>query len=369
MIHSTEKGYGSSSSNASGMLDYARQLPANIDSVVKKMWKNSVKAIEEHAKKDPGNAFTRAYVHPGELLLPTEATGRQGASKPLVFSHSAFEAQGPRPAMEDAHFFRRIEQGVIAGVLDGHGGAQVSRFASGIFQREFSKILKEAKGNVRQAFETLFDRIHQKVAVHKEWNGVGSTAVICFIDKNTNLIYTATLGDSEANIYRAAGPGLLRGRLKSVPLSCVRDWSSIKDAARAALALDNKEIAEAWPKAANPKRLRYPHLSHGLNVSRAIGDVAFAGSCKKPGVIHKPKITVHQMHPEDILVLGCDGLKDYVPENEIIDVIMRARSKENIAQLLVTYALNKKRARDNVTVLVISAVIAVLQAGHRLPVP
>lgn len=323
-----------------------------VDAAMRKMWQNAKKAIEEHIQKAPGAFASVCNALPSLEVL----VGPKNCSS-LKFEQFAAEAQGPRAAMEDAHFFQEMEQGVIVGVLDGHGGGQVSKFASKEFQKRFSEVFSETQGNVRQTFELLIDEIHKKVAKHAAWNNVGSTAVICYIDKQNHLIYTATLGDSEANIYRK-----MEGELKSIPLSCVRDWSSKKDAQRAAVSLEIPQIATEWPNAENPKRLRYPAPNYGLNVSRSIGDFYYTGSEEMPGVIHKPKITVNQLQAGDMLILACDGLKDYVPETEIIQNLKDERDPTN---KLVYYALFKKSAHDNVTVVAVKVMTKDIVPGHQ----
>lgn len=306
------------------------------------MWKNSKKAIEEHDKKK-----SDAYASLHEALPSIDAIFNNTPTSSLTFKYSVAEAQGPRPKMEDAHFFQETDQGIIMGVLDGHGGAEVAHYASTEFQERFFAILKQTNRNVHQTFEILIDEIHKEIVRKPEWNNIGTTVVISFIDKQTHQIYTATLGDSEANIYRS-----INEQLKSIPLSCVRDWSSKSDARRASVALEDPKIAIDWPNSLNPKYLRYPSPYYGINVSRSIGDVSLTGTVEKPGVIHKPKITVSQLKLGDILILGCDGLKDYVSENEIISVLKE--NKTDQANKLVRYAIDKRNSRDNVTVLVVS---------------
>ncbi len=310
-----------------------------------KLLKNSQKAIEEHRSKDGYDAD--AYATVMEVAATLNSADKAQNIPGLTFSYTAHEAQGRRPSMEDAHFCLAIEQGILTGLFDGHGGKNVAGYANAAFQDRFSQALKAAKGGVRQAFEALINEIHDEVASTPAWQHMGSTAVVCFIDKHTNMVYTATLGDSEANIYRQ-----IKGQLKSIPLSCVRDWSSQKDAKRAADAKNDPTIALEWPKATDPKRLRYPHRHYGINVSRAIGDVG-ANIHEKPGIIHKPKITVNMLLPGDKLILACDGLKDYVPERAIITVLAKAKPA-NIAKALVSYALHQGQSHDNVTVLSLS---------------
>ncbi len=84
-----------------------------------------------------------------------------------------------------------------------------------------------------------------------------------------------------------------------------------------------------------------------LNVARALGDVSFAGTKEAPGVI---------LEAGDILILACDGLKDYVSEYEIIEQIAKSKPSINLAKTLVDYAINKKESKDNVSVLILSII-------------
>ena len=177
--------------------------------------------------------------------------------KPMRFEHVMYENQGKRTTMEDALFYLEINDDqtdmVLTGILDGHGGDEVSRYAKKWFETKFPDELKKSQGNVHQAFEVSLNNIQNEIIDLKLKSG--STAVICFIDKKTNLIYTATLGDSEANIYRK-----IEEQLKSIPLSCVRDWGSKEDSARAAKALGDPSIATRWPERLDPKTMHFQVL-------------------------------------------------------------------------------------------------------------
>lgn len=310
---------------------------------LEKMWKNGKKAILEHMKKDP----IAAYVPPEKALSGLNVSSKQPSLPPLQFTYEAAEAQGPRATMEDAHFFTELEQGAITGVFDGHGGSEVAKFACSIFPKTFSRILAQAKGNVHFAFESAFEEVQKEISKHKNWNEMGCTAVICFINRHTRQIITATAGDSEANFYSLND----ESKMESLPLSCVRDWSSKKDALRAATALNRLEFANEWPLVTNAKYLRYPSRFYGVNVSRGFGDLCYQDDQGKTAITHKPKITINSLK-QGILILACDGLKDYVPENEIIQQI--ANGNPNLAQRLVDYAIKEKHAKDNVTVVAIN---------------
>jgi len=319
---------------------------------VTEMIRNLAKAFTEHVKKQPNTPYA--------IIPISSTTDTNGVIpvNPLRFEHVMHEDQGKRATMEDALFYLEIKDDptdmILTGILDGHGGNEVSEYARKWFEKKFLNELKKSQGNVHQTFEESLNIIQNEVIDLKLKSGC--TAVICFIDKISNLIYTATLGDSEANLYRK-----IEGQLKSIPLSCVRDWGSKKDAARAAKALGDPTIATRWPQHINPKELRFPGAHDpvagavlSLNVARALGDISFAGTKEAPGVIQMPKITVFQLEAGDTLILACDGFKDYVSENEIIDQIAESQPSINLAKTLVDYAINKKESKDNVSVLIVS---------------
>lgn len=310
---------------------------------MKKMWVNGERAMREHVHKAPAQPFAT----PEQALSSLKEIGK---NQELKFAHTSAEHIGLRPSMEDAHFVKDIDQGILAGVFDGHGGEAVAKHANTRFQELFPQVLQANQGDVYRAFTHTIDQIHEEVVKEGAWNLVGSTAVVCFVDKETCLAYTATLADSEATIYRD-----IEGKLVAMPLSCVRDWSCKRDAERAAKAVettnkwDAQEMREKWPNHANPKGLRF---GLGLNVSRAIGDKTIASSTTPSGMSHKPKITVNEVKTGDTLILGCDGLKDYTTESEIIEKITES-GEDNLAQKLVDFAVKNKGAKDNVTVIAI----------------
>jgi serine/threonine protein phosphatase PrpC len=308
-----------------------RQL--SVDLSMKKMWKNMCKATNEHNKKE------NVYIQ-GEASLERVLSA---SAEPLSFKADIAIAQGVRPSMEDDHFVFETADEVLTAVFDGHGGDQVAKYASSQFQEIFFDVLDAKEGCVHQTFEAVLHEIQDAIAKQSEWNKIGSTVVVCYIDKKTGLIYTATVGDSEANLYRKGESDTLQ----SIPLSCIRDWSSQKDAHRVCLAKKDIWIDRDWIGHPQPKHLRYPHGDSGLNVSRSLGDMQY-----HPVVIHKPKITVNRVRSGDLLVLACDGLKDYVSEKEIIEQLMQKNTTSTLSEQLVLYALTNKKSKDNITVIV-----------------
>lgn len=315
-----------------------RRLP--VEHAFEKMRRNAYKAVQEHYNK----ASCESYISPCEMQLL--APGKSS----LHFFPAVCSSKGNRPTMEDTQFYLEFPKGILLAVFDGHRGRGVADFARDEFQKRFPIALADAEGNVHEAFEQLFYAIHSDIVKAHDINLIckGSAAVVCYIDKMTQKIYAATLGDSEANIYRK-----IDGELKSIPLSCVRDWSHEKEALRAAIAQKDLSIVYKWTHTDEPKSLRYYKRTfsgkYGLNLSRSLGDADFAGTPAEPIMIAKPKITVWELMQDDILVLASDGLKDYVSEERIVDVLQE--ECDNIAECLINEAIKEKS--ENVTVIAV----------------
>jgi serine/threonine protein phosphatase PrpC len=299
-----------------------------------KMAKNTELALKEH------RAFYRScQKHSYAPLSSLKAFYKKSG---LRFFPYKEERQGKRATMEDASFIQESKKHLCAGIFDGHAGSFVSSYAAKRFSELFSvKILSSCLSIyslLQEGFSTVQKEIREQ---HPEWDYMGSTAVISIIDKRRNRIYTATLGDSSGHIYR-----ILRKKWKTIPLSCVRNWASKRDFASV-----KKALGEEIPRRKDPKTMRHPppgfsvHSGCGLNVSRALGDVAYKG------VIHTPKITMAKLLPEDIVVLACDGLYDYASEDAIIEEIGSCQKKKDLAKNLIDCAIEKRGSMDNVSVI------------------
>jgi serine/threonine protein phosphatase PrpC len=290
---------------------------------------------------------------------------------PLSFTYSLAQARGDRDHMEDVGFCIEKKGNVLAGVFDGHcDSGLVADYASKYFQNNFLKKLKKTPDQITKVFVDLIKNIHANVKILKG----GSTAAVCYIDKSTNYVYTATLGDSESIVFRKRG-----NSIKWFPVSCVRDWSSAKDASRAVegLKLFTKKYVgaklidypkfldlENWTQEKHPKRLRFPPHPLGLNVSRTIGDHNNIDAWPPVEILsQKPKVTEFPLgaqDSEDCVVIGSDGIWDFVEIQQLInDVLLPHWGAENMAQLIVDYVLKTpqppKRLRDNVTAVCIYA--------------
>lgn len=300
-----------------------RPHPLSAGKMRGKMWKNAQKALCEHLAAAKGEE-SRAYA-PLEKALPEKLLSYTGAEAPLQFTTYSPTSSSSRSSSETVHLCLELPQGLLACIFDGLHGKKLAEFAKTYVERHFKRHLDHYHDLAHPALEEMFHQIHiQSTPLHKQ----GATSVVCYINKNTQEVYTATLGPCEATIYRS-----IDQKLQSIPLSCVRNWASVKDACRASQALDAPSILVDWPQQ-NPKKLRFPLSEAGVSFSRALGEQDSA-----PAISHKPKISLNQVCPGDIIILTSNEIKSVINEKEIHQLI--GANPPNLAQHLVDLAFEK----------------------------
>jgi serine/threonine protein phosphatase PrpC len=313
-----------------------RRLPLEV--AHQKMRTNIIKALQEHEAIEPSGP----YISLRDLLIMESHT----PTSPLALRCEIFETQGSRQTMEDTYINLEDENYALLAVLDGHGGKDAALYAKILIEKNFMPIFKKA-AHIHQAFEELIDRTQEKVLEHEALDLQGTTLVISFLDKKNHHIYTATVGDSEANIYRKDS----NEELKSIPLSCLRSWNHPKEERRITPLIERYPESSRLDKTPSDK-YRYWHNKYSINLSRSIGDRKIScGQDEGPVITHKPKITSHRIKPGDILILACDGLKDFVTEKEIINLLNL--SKKATSKKIGTFALKCKKSTDNITIILV----------------
>lgn len=105
---------------------------------------------------------------------------------------------GTRHSQEDHILWADVPEGVLIGILDGHGGDEVASLLAHQMPRMWSAIDGDA---YEEALRHVFAMAH---AVTKEYR-CGSTASVVFIPKDETEAYIAVLGDSPVLAERADG--------------------------------------------------------------------------------------------------------------------------------------------------------------------
>lgn len=305
----------------------------SLEEVVAKEKKNAIKAVEEYKKTYPSEA---SFVEISQLNFDKKNTD------PIFFDFSVEECelQGRRQTMEDVHFVINNEEHFLVGVFDGFNGDKVSRFASEYVQKNFFEILQKEK-TVHAAFEVLFKNLETLTNESPEFNKIGSTAVISYIDKKNNpqVMETATLGDSTGFIYRNFADPIFKGQkeLKSIPVSPIRNFKHSKDLIRLVYAKGSFEYS---PKT-EAKNIR---SGFGINVSRALGRAIASHGDVSP----KPKITRAVFEEGDILTWFTDGVTDNLNESKKIKTMQKALEEgQNVAKAIIDRAF--ETSLDNLT--------------------
>lgn len=311
-----------------------------------KMENNTLKAYREHGLPPPPARLPTADIPPRVYAQATMASDI-----------------GKRKLNEDAHFFYVDSRFCMAGIFDGH--LEKGKIAAHC-KEYFVPLFMEhhlATQNVKAAFEHTCQDLNKKV-YHAGQIG-GSTLLVVVIDLLFLKAYTATLGDSEAKLYRRKD-----GTVHPIPLSCIRNFGDENDKQRVLLYLNSypeetKTFLDQFDKLKPGEKPRFM----GLNVSRSVGNYDVDHSkhpprLAKPVGIH-PKIGVTDIEDGDKILLACDGLWDVVPEDEptFANTVMKSHwNHPDLAKRLVQEAL-ARNSQDNV-----SCVVIEIRSQKRAPV-
>jgi len=261
--------------------------------------------------------------------------------------------------MEDNHFmwFSRELSLAYFMIADGHGGTAVSDFLSKALHWNLSHYLKQIKMDwsnsemVEKMFEDVFSLTDKQILRQKMFHS-GATAVVCLVryDKvrKCRQICVANVGDARVVLCRGN---------KAIRLSQDHKPSDRKEA--------------MLVKKRHGFVNRQQRVNGLLAVTRAFGDHLL-----KPPVSILPHVTCTDIGADgrdDFLLLACDGLFDVMSDSEVVQYITdnvcqkldvekwpqiyrlnnyKRVTSETIEQL-VRFAIDKRRALDNVSTMLV----------------
>ena len=230
-----------------------------------------------------------------------------------------------------------FDEATRVGVLaDGMGGYNAGEVASGMatafLKTELARWLTQAgdlapPDQIRRALEICVANANRSVfnASHSnpQYFGMGTTLVVALFQNSTLIL--GHIGDSRC--YRVRG---------GVMLQITKDHSLLQEQIDAGL-LTPQQAA----------------LSPNKNlVTRALG--------VEDSVLLE--LSEHQVLPGDVYLMCSDGLSDMIEDAMIAKILQNVLSLEQMAQQLVSLA-NANGGRDNITVLLTQAVVAVEKRG------
>ena len=199
-------------------------------------------------------------------------------------------------------------------VADGMGGAQAgevaARLATAAFHEYHEADELEAEQRVAAIIQEANRRIFERASVDTEVSGMGTTVTAALVEGSRIVI--GHVGDSRA--YR-----LREGRLEQL----TNDHSLVADLVRGGRI--SPEEAEIHPQRSV--------ITRALGTDREV-DVDSVAVDAEPG---------------DVYLLCSDGLTTMVTDEEILDIVGRAKSLDNAGKDLVK-AANRRGGEDNITV-------------------
>lgn len=265
------------------------------------------------------------------------------------------ETIGLRPSMEDQFVVARhvTKSGNLIwlfGVLDGHGGAEASRFVAEQWPRLLFGYLDCANGcharSVRQALETSVTKINEMLYGHfieRAINLDTGTTLCAIMVVDGSAFYSINVGDSRALALR--GPNYeFMGALS-------RDHKPANPSER-------KRI-EALGGFITERNGDVPRVIGNLAVSRALGDFP-----STPYVTHDPDVVgPRPMRDVSAIIVCCDGVTDVLENREIGQLVadkLRLGSNDNCADSKVQDAAIHLRnsaflaqSGDNISALIV----------------
>jgi serine/threonine protein phosphatase PrpC len=234
--------------------------------------------------------------------------------------------QGRRSEMEDAHFLDANfghNDWIYGGIYDGHNGSFAARYAASHLHNIF--LNKYLSSNLPlQAFTGSYEEISNELTYQES----GSTAVDFFI--KDGKIYTANAGDARAIIVSqdAVHQLTIDHRLGNTE--------------------EEQRIIRMGGDIQPPYVIRG---SSSLMPTRTIGDEYF----KPVGIIAVPSVYEYKIKKEDlVLIAACDGLFDFMDNDEIAMVTHQQVQPETLLENLKREVLINRHGSDNLTIIAVT---------------
>lgn len=228
------------------------------------------------------------------------------------------EMRGRRKTMEDAIIAIRTEVLSIYGILDGHGGDFTSAFTAFQISNNLTRIME-----LPFTRETVFHMIKSIFACVKSVNVKdGSTMNVAFRKGNDLII--ANIGDSRSIIIR--NDGSIKFQTKDHTNSTRSEFNRIRK--QGGNIINNR-------------------VGGRIGLARSLGDLTVKGVSPSPDIT---KLTIDEN--DKWLVVGCDGLFDYISPDMIQEVAQTAVDPYVFAYDLRDRAYSQNE-KDNISVLVV----------------
>lgn len=208
------------------------------------------------------------------------------------------------------------ERGVLLAVSDGMGGAQAGEVASALVVETITREIVEAPLDTpRDATLTeAIQRAHERVRDQGQRDQARMGATLTAVFVRAGRAYIAEVGDSRAYLLRA-------GRIAQL----TRDQSMVQ------LLIDKGVMTREDAGQSPMRNVILQAMGHQHKLEVALGKL--------------------ELRDRDCLILCSDGLTEHVSDEDIKEVVLRAKRPEIAVEQLVALA-NERGGKDNITVIV-----------------
>ncbi|CAI2381972.1 unnamed protein product [Moneuplotes crassus] len=276
-----------------------------------------------------------------------------------VSSQVGYNPMNPLKLNQDSFVINEIksDQGTLHlfGVFDGHGieGLSVSSFC----KVKISKILKKFHAKNLKITEVLKRSVMKVESELKktsiDCSNSGSTS--CFAVVKDDMIYFANTGDSRAVLFEFKEPAIRVPQEEGKEQTCekpVSVFSTVDHTPEISQererVIDNGGRISKFHGDLGPLRVWLKDENKpGLAMTRSIGDYI----AKSVGVICDPEIEVQKLiQKHSILVIGSDGLFEFLQNREIGEIVWEHRNKpaNEVAKILVKESVKRWKEKETV---------------------
>jgi len=233
--------------------------------------------------------------------------------------------KGLRGSMEDAYYLNtdfHSKGWIFGGVFDGHNGQYAAGYSADRLPTLFLESFLQGL-TPQQSFISSYERISVELSSQDS----GTTAATVLI--KDGMIYSANVGDARAVVIG----------LETINQITVDHR------------VDNAEERARVERMGGV--IHYPYIyrqGNGIMPSRTIGDEFF----KPVGVIAVPSVNECKILPDDqVLLVACDGLFDYMRNEETAVFARRFSLPRKILEELKNEVLFKRNGTDNLTMIAV----------------
>ena len=227
-----------------------------------------------------------------------------------------------RKMNQDCYASCELENGTLAVVCDGMGGAKSGNVASQMAVDCFVNAVRDSSADdepgavLNRALDEANDAVRQRSLDDPDCSGMGTTLVAAYLQNDLHG-YVLNVGDSRGYLIGASG---------------------IRQITR-----DHSLVAEMVARGKLTPEEARSHPNKNI-ITRALGT-----DRRTPGDLFEV-----DLQPDEFILLCSDGLSNVVTEQEILYEVLHGGAADSCCQRLLEIALHRG-APDNVTVVLLAA--------------